>query len=109
MPDPTSKLPCVTVNGIDWLRRPVPHENEVFVFTTYGRDPAVAVTIDSSNVKADGNQALTDLSLAVAEIPQKHKCVAPIEILQDGEPVNTPPTPTPTATPQPTPTATAKP
>lgn len=97
VPDPTSKQPCVTVNGVDWLRKADPHE--VFVFTTYGRDPAVSVQIDSSNVKADGNQALTDLSLAVDEIPQKHHCVAPIEILQDGDPVNSTPSPTPTPTP----------
>ncbi|HEX4443177.1 MAG TPA: DUF3515 domain-containing protein [Galbitalea sp.] len=96
VPDATT-TPCVTVNGIDWLRKADAHE--VFVFTTYGRNPAVAVTVDSSNVKADGNQALTDLSLAVAQIPQKHHCVAPIEILQDGEPVNTTPVPTTTPTP----------
>ena len=113
VPDPTSRLPCVTVNGIDWLRKADKHE--VYVFTTYGRNPAVAVTVDSSNVKADGNQALTDLSLAVAEIPQKHHCISPLEVLQDGEPVNSAPTPTPTpnpATPNPAtpkPSATTKP
>jgi hypothetical protein len=97
VPDPTSTLPCVTVNGIDWLRNPKPHN--VFVFTTYGRDPAIAVTIDSNNVKADGNQALTDLAVAVAQIPAKHRCIAPIATLNDGEPVATPtPTPTPTPT-----------
>jgi hypothetical protein len=106
VPDPTSNLPCVTVNGIDWLRKA--HKDEVFVFTTYGRDPAVALTIDSSNVKADGNQALTDVANAVGEIPQKHKCVSPESVLQDGEPVNTP-TPKSSATPTPTPTASAKP
>jgi hypothetical protein len=104
VPDPTSNLPCVTVNGIDWLRDA--HKNEVYVFTTYGRDPAVAVTVDSSNVKADGNQALTDVANAVGEIPQEHKCISPEATLQDGEPVNTP-TAKPSATPMPT--ATAKP
>lgn len=99
VPDPTSKLPCVTVNGVDWLRNPKPHN--VFVFTTYGRDPAVAVTVDSNNVKADGNQALTDLALAVAQIPSKHRCIAPVATLDDGEPVNTPSTATPAATPKP--------
>jgi Protein of unknown function (DUF3515) len=93
VPDPTSSLPCVTVDGIDWLRKPDPHN--VFVFTTYGRDPAVAVTINSNDVKADGNQALSDLAIAVASIPAKHRCVAPTEVLQDGEPVNPPSTPTP--------------
>ena len=67
VPDPDIDLPCVTVNGIDWLRNAKPHN--VFVFTTYGRNPAVAVTINSNNVKADGNQALTDLALAVGADP----------------------------------------
>jgi hypothetical protein len=96
VPDPTSSLLCVTVDGIDWLRND--SKAPVYTFTTYGRDPAVAVTINSKNVKADGNQALNDLAIAVAEIPSKHHCVAPKEIIQDGQPVATP-TPTPSATP----------
>jgi hypothetical protein len=96
VPDPNS-LPCVTVDGIDWLKRDNP--NEVSTFTTYGRDPAVAVTINSKDVKADGNQALNDLAIAVAEIPAKHHCAAPQEVIQDGQPIAAAtPTPTPTAT-----------
>jgi hypothetical protein len=100
VPDPTSKLPCVTVDGIDWLRND--RDAPVYVFTTYGRDPAVAVTINSKNVHADGNQALNDLAIAVAAIPSRHHCVAPEETIQDGQPVaeSTPtPSPTPTAKP----------
>jgi hypothetical protein len=97
VPDPNS-LPCVTVDGIDWLRKADPHE--VFVFTTYGRDPAVAVTINSKDVKADGNQALNDLATAVATIPAKHHCASPEEVIQDGQPVSEG-TPTPTAVPKP--------
>ncbi|HEY1532275.1 MAG TPA: DUF3515 domain-containing protein [Galbitalea sp.] len=104
VPDPTSALPCDTVDGIDWLVKA--DKNQVFTFTTYGRDPAVAVTINSKDVKADGNQALNDLAIAVAEIPSKHHCVAPQEIIQDGQPVAVPTT---TATPEPTDTATATP
>jgi hypothetical protein len=101
VPDPNS-LECVTVDGIDWLHKVDP--NEVDTFTTYGRDPAVAVTINSKDVKADGGQALSDLAIAVAEIPTKHRCVAPSEVLQDGQPVAVPSaTPTPTSTPTPTP------
>jgi hypothetical protein len=106
VPDPTSSLPCVTVDGIDWLRKADP--KEVFVFTTYGRDPAVAVTINSKDVKADGNQALNDLATAVAAIPAKHHCVSPEEVIQDGQPVSEG-TPTPTPTPSSTPSATPKP
>jgi hypothetical protein len=97
VPDPNS-LPCVTVDGIDWLKKDNP--NEVSTFTTYGRDPAVAVTINAKDVKADGNQALNDLAIAVAEIPATHHCAAPQEVIQDGQPVaKATPTPTPTATP----------
>jgi hypothetical protein len=105
VPDPTSSLPCVTVDGIDWLRND--KYAPVYVFTTYGRDPAVTVKINSKNVKADGNQALNDLAIAVASIPSKHHCVSPIEVLQDGQPVSeATPTPSPkaTATPSPSPT-----
>jgi hypothetical protein len=105
VPDPNS-LPCVTVDGIDWLRKA--DAKEVFVFTTYGRDPAVAVTINSKDVKADGNQALNDLATAVAAIPAEHHCVAPNEVIQDGQPVSEG-TPTPTATPTATPSAAPKP
>jgi hypothetical protein len=104
VPDPTSSLPCVTVDGIDWLRND--KDAPVYVFTTYGRNPAVTVKINSKNVKADGNQALSDLAIAVASIPSKHHCVAPIETLQDGQPVAEP---TPTATPTPAPTPSTKP
>jgi hypothetical protein len=108
VPDPTSALPCVTVDGIDWLRND--KDAPVYVFTTYGRSPAVAVTINSKNVKADGNQALNDLATAVAAIPSKHHCVSPEEIIQDGQPVaESTPTPTPTATATPSSTAMPKP
>jgi hypothetical protein len=101
VPDPTSTLVCLTVDGVDWLRND--KLAPVFVFTTYGRDPAVAVTINSKNTKADGNQALTDLAPAISDsIPAKHHCLAPSEILQNGQPVapnTSSPTPTPTPTP----------
>jgi hypothetical protein len=96
VPDPTATLPCFTVQGIDWLYDARPHQ--VYVFTTYGRNPAVAVTVDAKNVTADGNQALTDLADSVASIKAAHRCKA-VEELKNGVPV-TPgtPTPTPTAT-----------
>jgi hypothetical protein len=104
VPDPTSSLPCVTVDGVDWLRND--KDAPVYVFTTYGRNPAVAVTINSKNVRADGNQALNDLAIAVAQIPSRHHCVAPEEVIQDGQPVAEG---LPASTPTPTATGTAKP
>jgi hypothetical protein len=108
VPDPTSALPCVTVDGIDWLRNDA--HAPVYVFTTYGRNPAVAVTVNSRDVRADGNQALNDLAVAVASIPSKHHCATPEEIIQDGQPVSEPtPGATATSSPTATPTATASP
>jgi hypothetical protein len=97
VPDPTSTLECVTVDGIDWLVND--KYAPVYVFTTYGRSPAVTVKVNSKNVKADGNQALTDLSDAVGAIPTGHRCIAPSQVFENGQPVSSPtPTPTPTPT-----------
>jgi hypothetical protein len=110
VPDPTSQLPCDSVDGIDWLLNS--DRAPIYTFTTYGRDPAVSITVNAKDVKADGNQALNDLAIAVAAIPAKHHCIAPVEVIQDGEPVaQSTPTPNPTgsATASPTPSASAKP
>jgi len=79
-PPPTS-AECVRLDGIDWIRNSDDDPN--FVFTTYGRTPAVEVIIDSDgdpdvdNDGVSGFEALTDLSSAVALIPQTNKCVSP--------------------------------
>jgi hypothetical protein len=81
VPDPTASLPCVTApeNGIDWLRDDSDAPN--FVFTTYGRDPAVQVIIDSDgdpDVEGDevsGFEALNELAAAVSQIAPDRFCV----------------------------------
>jgi hypothetical protein len=81
-PDPTSSK-CLLVDGIDWIRDESGDPN--FVFTTYGRTPAIEVIIDSDGdpeVDDDGVsglEALTDLSSAVSLIPQSGKCISPID------------------------------
>jgi len=72
VPAPTASLPCVTVDGVDWLRDDTDDPN--FVFTTYGRDPAVEVIVNDT--AASALAALTDLSAAVIEIPATGKCIA---------------------------------
>jgi hypothetical protein len=82
VPDPTASLACVTApeNGIDWLRDDSDAPN--YVFTTYGRDPAVQVIIDSDgdpDVEGDevsGFDALTQLASAVSQIAPERFCVA---------------------------------
>ena len=48
VPDPTSTLPCITYDNIDWLRDDSDAPN--YVFTTYGRDPAVSVIVDNDKI-----------------------------------------------------------
>ena len=94
VPDPTSTLACVTVQGVDWLRdTSIAPDTE---FITYGRSPAISVVVGSA---VDGNSTLTDLAPAIEAVPAKHHCVDPFETLQDGVPVQ--PTTTPTASPGP--------
>ena len=98
VPDPTSTLTCVTVDGIDWLRDPEDDPN--FTFITYGRDPAIAVVVNSETIS--GGAALTDLSTAISILPAERSCVSPDQILEGGTPVDTP-TDAPTDTPSDTP------
>ena len=81
VPDPTAALACVTAptDGIDWLRDDSDTPN--FVFTTYGRDPAVQVVIDSDgDPDIDGDEvsgfdALNELANAVSQISPDRFCV----------------------------------
>ena len=81
VPAPTSALPCVTVDGVDWLRDD--SKDPDFVFTTYGRTPAIEVIVDSDGdpqVPDDGVSgltALTDLSFAVSSISPTARCISP--------------------------------
>jgi hypothetical protein len=72
-PAPTATLPCITVQGVDWLRDGSNDPN--FVFTTYGREPAVEVILNGTQVS--GLATLTDLSAAVAKTPASRQCISP--------------------------------
>lgn len=81
-------LPCGNVNGVDWI---VDDSNApTYVFTTYGRTPAVEVVLDYDVV--GGTSALDDLRTAVQSIPQEAQCLDADDVLS---------TPTPTPTPAP--------
>ena len=60
-----SALPCVEVDGIFWLRDGT--EDPTFVFTTFGRDPAIDVVIDLD--AASPGLVLSDLSRMVEFTP----------------------------------------
>ena len=64
VPGPTT-TPCLNVNGIDWLEDD--SEAPTYRYTTYGRDPAVELVIDSEVVS--GSTVLVDLASAVSMIP----------------------------------------
>lgn len=83
-PAPTSLLRCYTVSGVDWLVDD--SDDPDFVFTTYGRVPAVQVVIDSDGdpaVEGDGVSGaavLGDLSYAVSQLPAEGECIDPQDI-----------------------------
>lgn len=74
-PGPTT-MPCVTINNVDWVeddsRKPL------YVYTTFGREPAVQVAVDSNTVSA--STALVDLSAAVSTLPVTSKCLSPSDV-----------------------------
>jgi hypothetical protein len=57
-----STLPCVTVDGVDWLIDD--SDSPRFVFTTFGLDPATEVIVDSE--LGSGASTLRAVSGAVA-------------------------------------------
>lgn len=75
-PAPTSKLPCLTVEGVDWLRDD--SDDPIFVFTTYGRTPAVEVIVDYSTASAF--DALVDVAFAVSQLPVEGACLSPDDV-----------------------------
>lgn len=101
-----SDLPCVSVDGQDWLRDDSAAPN--YVFTSYGLTPAIAVVVNQK--KLTPGLVLNDLSSVVAFTkPNGRKCLS-VEDSLGGTPSPAPsgtPTPTPSSAATPTPTATA--
>jgi len=85
-PGPTTNL-CYTVSGIDWVEDKT--KAPTYVFTTFGRTPAVQVTVNSTATNGQGTVILDDLSGAVGQIPQntKHTCT---DVLGAATPTSTP-------------------
>ena len=70
VPGPTT-LPCLTVNGVDWIEDD--SEAPMYRYTTYGREPATEVYLDSEIVS--GSTTLVDLASAVSTIPSTTQCL----------------------------------
>lgn len=71
-PPPTTNL-CMNVDGVDWvLNKKREQQDTRAVLTTYGRVPAVEVTIDGAVGHYGG--VLSSLNRVPAGIPQTRKC-----------------------------------
>ena len=83
VPAPTSELQCVTLEGVDWL---VDASDTPFLrLTTYGRDPAVQLYIDTGAVSSNDVISTRTLVGAVTAIPAEAKCTAPDELDEDAQ------------------------
>lgn len=91
-------LPCVSVNGIDWIEDDT--DAPRYRFTTYGREPAVELVIDSDRVS--GSSVLVDLATAVGYTPATKSCTGVEELLIPSEGVQEAPTAPATQAPEPT-------
>ncbi len=77
-PPGPSALPCFTVKGIDWLRDSSQAPN--YIFTTYGRDPAVQVIIDGDRASSN---ALSGLVNAVGSLVSTRQCTVAEDVFGD--------------------------
>ncbi|WP_144765569.1 DUF3515 family protein [Curtobacterium sp. 9128] len=70
-----SDLPCFAKGSVDWIRD---DEGKRIVYTTFGRDPAVQVVIDSTKTT---DQVLQDIGTAVESLPEDgHRCLDPSDV-----------------------------
>ena len=70
VPGPTTER-CISIDDVDWVEDA--SEDPVFTYTSYGRDPATEVTIDSRLISA--SNALTEVTPAVGTLPAQGGCV----------------------------------
>lgn len=78
-PGPTTDR-CISVTGadqatVDWVVAPLGSTAEdTWQFTTYGRVPAIEVTVPVDYAGDDASTTLVDLGPAVSLIPQQRAC-----------------------------------
>ena len=72
VPDGPTSDPCITVDGVDWTIADPDAEDRAATYVSYGRDPAVRVTVPGDRGEASG--ALVDLAAAVSPLPATKKC-----------------------------------
>ncbi|MFI9809305.1 DUF3515 family protein [Streptomyces sp. NPDC052301] len=72
-PPAVQKDRCVAVNGVDWVLHEAGWRHGRKVLVTYGRSPAVEVSLADSVRQPD--TVLTELSRLVAPLPQHDHCL----------------------------------
>jgi hypothetical protein len=96
-----SDLPCVQIdNDVYWLRDDAKAPN--YVFTTYGRTPAIAVVVDQTKVTP--GLVLSDLDAVISFTKPNGRVCSSVE-----DSLGSTPTPSPTPSPTPTLSPTASP
>lgn len=75
-PGPTT-LQCVSFGGVDWIVDTEDSPN--FRLTTYGREPAVQMYVDTSVVTADSVIGANQIISATTGLAQTAECVDPDE------------------------------
>jgi hypothetical protein len=75
IPGPTT-MPCVTINNVDWIEDD--SQAPLYQYTTFGREPAVQVALDSGVVS--GSTVLVDLSGAVEVLPVTRQCLSAVDV-----------------------------
>lgn len=72
-PAPTT-LQCVSLGGVDWIVDEAETPN--LRLTTYGREPAAQVYVDTTTLSADA--VLQALAGAIQQLPKNDACTEPI-------------------------------
>lgn len=81
VPGPTAELQCVTLEGVDWL---VDASDTPYLrLTSYGRDPAVQLYIDTEVVSSNDVIGSRTLVGALTSIPADGRCTTPDELDED--------------------------
>jgi hypothetical protein len=87
-PTGPTTLPCININGIDWIEDDSGAPN--YRFITYGRVPTTEVIINNNVVS--GTSTLVDLTGVISNIPQTSVCldVKDVPALPTSTPVPSP-------------------
>jgi len=72
-PLPPTTDPCVSVDGVDWVLRQAGGSDRATTYTSYGREPAVELTLEGEN-PSGADLVLADLSAAVAVLASARAC-----------------------------------